>query len=312
MKVQERRHNSAFAFAVTLLAAGSALSSIRQSQADELDERRKKLETMSAEDKDALLRKKERFDRLSAAEQQRMRTLHAAIESHHDGDRLKAVLARYNEWLKSLPTAERTRLLGLPAQERIKQIKVHQQQQVRKTYGLLAENQTPPGDLGQLFLWANAYVRRHEREILAGLPQQYREQFQRADPRRRQRMLLSAAIGLMGRRRPGQRMPLPTAEEMEQLKHALSPQAKRILENESDAARRIMLVQRWLQVAMLARLVPPIENDELQRFFDEDLNDTEREKLDQLSPDQRQRQLRRLYFMRNRTGRGGVEPRARE
>lgn len=313
MKLQERRNkNVAFALAVTLLVAGSVLFSVSQSLADELDDRLKKLTTMSAEEKDALIRKKERFDRLSAPEQQRMRTLHEAIENHQEGNRLKAVLTRYNEWLKTLPTADRTRLLGLPADERIKQIKLLQQQQVQKNYGLLGENQTPPGDLGKLFRWANAYVRRHEREILAGLPQQYREQYLRADPRRRQRMLLFAAIGLMGRRRSGQRMPQPTAEEMEQLNDALSPQAKKILEHESDAARRIILVQRWLQVALLARLAPPISIDELQRFFNDDLNDTERERLDQLSPDQRQRQLRRLYYMRNRPGRGDMEQRLRE
>lgn len=301
----------AIAFAASAFVAAGVPNLAARAEADELQMRRQRLEAMSAEEKDALRRKKERFERLPEAEQQRMRELHAALANHENGDKLKDVLARYNQWLKTLPSAERAKLLGLPADERIEQIKLLRQQQVNKTYGLLGEKQEPPGDLVKLFLWANMFVRRHEREILAELPPQYREQIALADPRRRQRMLLSAVIGLMGRR-PSQRLPQPSVQEMEQLKDALSPQAKKMLENEPDAARRIMMVQRWLQVAVFARLLPPIEDGALRRFFNEELTDVEREKFDQLSPDQRQRQLRRLYYMRNRTGRGGMEPRLRE
>ena len=309
MKVHEHKRRSlAVVFAAATLLSASVSNLVERIQADELEQRRQQLDAMSAEEKDALRRKKQRFDRLPEAEQQRMRELHSTISSHENGDKLIDVLVRYNEWLKTLPSAERAKLLGLPADKRIEQIKLLRQQQVSKTYGLLGNKQEPPGDLAKLFLWVNMFVRRHESEIVAGLPKQVREQVALADPRRRQRMLLSAAIGLMGRR-PGQRMPQPSFQEMAQLKDALSPQAKRILENEPDATRRIMMVQRWLQAAVLARQLPPIEDGELRRFFNEDLTDVEREKLDQLSQDQRQRQLRRLYYMRNRVGRGDFKPR---
>lgn len=297
------------AVASSLLVA-TALPSSGRLLADELDDRRQRLEEMTAEEKAALLRKKERFDRLSQAERQRMRDLHASIESRQDSERLRTVLERYNEWLKTLPTVERSKLLGLPAEERIKRIKSLRQEQLRKTFGLWGSRQEPPGDVKRLFDWANSYVDNHRSEILDGLPPQDRLRLRHADPKRQQRILLFRTIGGVGRR-PGQRMPMPSAEELEQLKKALSPQARELLENELNAMRRVALVQRWLQVSVMSRLLPPVDDEEL-RALEDSLSDAEREKLDQLSPNQRWMQLRRLYYMRNRPDRDARQRRMRE
>jgi len=295
---------------VSFLLVATALTSPGRLLADELDDRRQRLEAMTAEEKAALLRKKERFDRLSQAERQRMRDLHASIESRPDSERLRTVLERYNEWLKELPTVERAKLLGLPVEERIQRIKSLRQEQLRKTFGLFGSRQEPPGDVKRLFEWANSYVENHRSEILEGLPPQDRLRLRHADPKRQQRILLFRTIGGVGRR-PGQRMPMPSAEELEQLKETLSPQARDLLENEPNAMRRVALVQRWLQVSVMSRLLPPVDDEEL-RALEDSLSDAEREKLDQLSPNQRWMQLRRLYYMRNRPDRDARQRRMRE
>ena len=196
---------------------------------------------MSAAEKDALLRKKQRFDRLTDEEQQRMRRLHTAINSHQESERLKQVLASYNQWLKTLTASERAKLLGLPADERIEQIKKLRQQQQGRTFGLLGDRSGPPGDIELLFQWAVRFVQRHDRELLANLPVAFREQIVRADPRRRQRMLLFAMIGLFGRRHPRQELPLPDQDELRRLSEALSQKARQILANEEDLQWRAVI-----------------------------------------------------------------------
>lgn len=270
-----------------------------RADADELSERRARLDGMSAEEKKELLRKKQRFDRLSPDEQARMRSLHVAISQHENADRLRSVLERYNQWLKTLPESERAKLLGMPADQRIMHIKRLRQQQERKTFGLLGDRLAgPPGDVEKLFRWASEFVEHHESELLLGLPPAYRQQVLRADARRRHRMLMFSMIGLLGRRRSGQPLPQPDAGEIRKLSEALSPRAKQFLLNETDSARRTAIVYRWLQAAVVAKLLPPIQKDELRRFYEKELKDYEKAKLDEMPADEAQRQLRRLYYQR--------------
>ncbi len=95
-------------------------------------ERRERIENMSPAEKAELLRQKERFDGLDAAEQERLVELHRQIEAHPESDKLRGVMERYYQWLQTLRPYERDELRRLPPEERIARIKELRQHQGKR------------------------------------------------------------------------------------------------------------------------------------------------------------------------------------
>lgn len=284
-----------------LLAAGllPALAALAE---ETLEQGRQRLEQMRAngqfDELDQLRRKQERFGNLPPEEQQRIRELHASIASRPDADRLYGVLHRYNEWLKTLTSEQRAELDGLPIDRRIARIKELQQQQEIRNFGLLGDSKLSPEDYPRLLAWLEGFVRRHAQEIVGSLPPEYQTRFRQIeDPRKQTQMLMI----VMARRRPGQTgqlSPQPTREDVKLLLESLSDEAKTVFESAPDTRRKTVLVQRWVQAAVIAKMAPAVSADQLKTFFDQELTKEEREELDRLPPEHRERQLRQKYYAR--------------
>ncbi len=260
---------------------------------DTLEERRQRLLQLAEENPaklEDLQRKRERFEKLSAEEQARLRRMHEQLNAAPDADRLKRLLAAYTDWLKTLTAAERTELKQLSGDQRIARIRELKQKQEAQNFGW--DTQLPPQDFATIFTWVVRYVARHEDEILARLPRQLDEQLRKAPPVRRHRMLLVALV----RRQGGFEAPMPDAEEIRELQSQLSPKAQEILAAETDPRRKANLVRRWIQAAVQARLVPHLTDEKLQTFFETKLTQQQRDGLDRLPAEQRNQQLRRLYY----------------
>ncbi|MEI8376530.1 MAG: hypothetical protein WCJ35_27245 [Planctomycetota bacterium] len=76
-----------------------------------LSQRRRRVEKMSAEQLDELLRDEQQFRALSPQEQQRIRDLHDRIETASDRDMLRATMNRYDKWFETQPPFRRAMLL---------------------------------------------------------------------------------------------------------------------------------------------------------------------------------------------------------
>ncbi len=113
------------------------------SHGETLSEREQRLRAMSKDDKEKLRRNSERFYGLSPREQNRFRQLHDQIVSHDKAKELHGILERYTDWLKTLSSVERAKLLGMPVKDRIATIKQLQQNRERDRLGLFGESQLP-------------------------------------------------------------------------------------------------------------------------------------------------------------------------
>src|SRR5687767_6902602 len=81
----------------------------RRLLADEgYQERVERLQKMSPEEKEDLQRKKKRFDELPEAEKDRLRELYAAITIDPQSEALSETIRRYNRWLATLSSAQRS------------------------------------------------------------------------------------------------------------------------------------------------------------------------------------------------------------
>ena len=63
----------------------------------ELEQRRQQLEALSPSEKRDLIAKKERFDRLSREEQERLRKLDEQLQEHPESEEMQQVLQRYGQ-----------------------------------------------------------------------------------------------------------------------------------------------------------------------------------------------------------------------
>jgi hypothetical protein len=278
-------------FLLTLLVAAPLAVATAD---DSFDADRQRLENMPAEEKEELLRKKERFDRLSPEEQDRLRQLHSQISSDPQSQRLHELMVRYTEWLKTLSSGQRAELLALPAEQRVARIQALIKEQETQRFGRLVEGQLPPQDLEVIYKWLERYVEAHEAELLQKMPPEIADRFrQMDDPEKRRRALIFS----LQFRRPSDDFAPAQPEEINQLVNQLSAEAKRILkEAQSNPERRASLVAQWSRAAAFSKFRQPVEKNELERFVTTELSAADRERLEGLPPDRMHSELQRLYY----------------
>jgi hypothetical protein len=250
---------------------------------------RQRAKSLTPVEKAQLQRQKERFDQLTPEARQRMRQVHASVMADPNSDQLLQLMAQYGQWLQGLRPGVRAQLQELPPDERLVEIeRIKREQDARRFHW--AAQKTRQADFFAIMEWLREYVERHEKEIVKGLSEEERRQWDRSPWGRRQIVM--------------QRGPLPTDEEIDQLAERLSPEARKELTSEEDRRRQFELVDGWMQAAFVAsRRGPHVSDEELGRFFQQ-LDKETREKLTGLSPEELQSRLRWEYA-RQHGGRGG-------
>lgn len=264
------------------------------------------LEQLSEADKVELAKKRERFERLSVDEQQRYREFHRQLENHPDAERLIRILENYSTFLQSLTSIERAKLADLPLDERIAEVQTLKQRQDWRAFNRLAEQSVTPKDLAALFEWIGQVALAHEPQVQDAFFSMNPE----FDPARLPKQSIDKArfwswfiIGQLGE----DTLKIPTDAEIDELGLRLSTSAQEFLNLATDREEKLSRLRGWLFVGWMSRRRNSISEEELERFFNEQLNEEERQTLDQKSPEDRLDLLREMYVRRrmNRGGRGG-------
>ena len=129
---------------------------------------------MSDAEKTAFLSKKRRFDDLPKEEQERLRRLYTDLQADPDHRRLFEVLRRYGEWLKTLPPGERAKLLSLPTDQRVQEIKEIQRTREAQRFKMMVDGRLGRDDMRAILQWIDQYTQAHEAELLADVPKGFR------------------------------------------------------------------------------------------------------------------------------------------
>lgn len=147
-----------------------------------------------------------------------------------------------------------------------------------------------PDDRAVIVKWMEEYVLAHEEQILERLPH-WQQRWDSFPPTHRLNMLIFAATAI----RPVRELLVPTEEEMNQMKKQLSGSARQELNRAEKEGRLAELAERWLRAAMLSRHAPPeVSREELQQFYSE-LDQRQREYLENMSAERMEQELTRLY-----------------
>ncbi|MDP6444045.1 MAG: hypothetical protein QGG36_01450 [Pirellulaceae bacterium] len=274
---------------------------------------RDRVAALSPSELKELQRKRTRFSQLDVVEQERLRDLHAALRSHEKSTQLQSVLNRYSAWLKTLPAGQRAELLGLPMTERVERIKSIMAEQEESRFERLAASQLNSSDHRVMMSWMREFVTSHSEKLTLLLPEEVRSRLSAISDGQRRAVLYST----LGRNDDALEI-IRQHVDIDELSQKLSEKARGTLRAETDPLRRAAIIRNWSRAAAMsgfygARSMPEVSDEELTRFYKEELNDNSREYLNSLPAEKMKRELKRWYvFRKNRPSfgagrRGGGE-----
>lgn len=310
---------------LAVLSAGGWYGPAWVRAADETyDQRVARLAQMTPEEREELRKKKERFDALSPAEQQRLRSLHAAIVAEPDHEELTSTMMRYSRWLATLDPTDRYKLLDIKdPQEKIARIKELLQQQEERRFRQYFAN-LPEEDRKAIYQWVGEFVLAHAERIRAQLPEGIAQRLEHApDDEARRRELFMA----WQRWRREFDLPAPGPDDYAALLKRFSPETQKQIEAaaqataaaEPPAARdpgqarerlrelQIRRVEDLVRTALYSRFFPQVSQQELLKFYQAmKPDDPRRRLLEGKEGEELHRELQRMYnWERSGWTRGG-------
>ena len=266
----------------------------------------KSIQDMTADEKQQLSRKKERFYWLAPEKQQQMRKIQQTIAADSDGSDLHRVLVRHHEWLKTLSPGVRAELLDLAPDERIMQIGMIQvQQESRRLRELAADTPLTQQDIKGIRAWLDRLAQRHRPQFKERLRNEGRRRDRAAtldDPRQRRWFMIRRFLRPWKEGKPAPL--LNEAADIDLFRGRLSAKARDALDMVADPEEKRILMYTWVRAAFFFGKMPKVSNAELEAFA-KTLSQRERQDLEGLPDRQLFERLRwRYYKQRNDQPRG--------
>ena len=264
--------------------------------------RQQRLTAMPASEKLELERKKERFERMTAEQQDGLRQLHETVQQDPQSERLQQIMLRYNEWLKTLAAGQRAELLSLPPEERVERIRDTRLRQEEQLFIQMTALELQPDEVRMIYDWLHEFVQRHEAKIMAGIPEHDHDRLRGwlenvTEPERR------SVIKYGFYRRYNEEDALrPDDNDIKQLGEKLrSPKAREALTGTTlPHEEKLDVIHGWMRAAFVSRMRPEgVSEEELSTFY-EGLQPAEKDYLESLPSEQMRRQLQRMYYFKSR------------
>ena len=261
------------------------------------------IEQITDSQKRQLLEKKRLFYQLDNSEQQRLRDLHQQLQLAADRELLVEVMNRYSQWMRSLPNGQRVEVLSLPLEERVEAIRQIQQEQEERRLEVLSSTRLDLDDSRVISRWLDSLLAKHGKQLRESFPRMLAEMrpTQRAwltrmpDSRQRDRMLAAYLVIQVSRLDPPVTTTIPIASELEQLVGLLSSRGQQTYEAVESELERQQLLARWIFAAAF-RSLRTVSEEELIRFYLEDLSAEDRDDVDHFSGDKFRGRLNFFYI----------------
>ena len=272
-------------------------------------QRREHVEKMSPTDMEELAQAEERFTGLDGERQQRLRALHAAMESDADAGHLRHIVQRYCDWAKGLSYSSRAELAELAPSDRIEWIKKWFKEESTREGGRRLGGK----DVEVFWKWMNQCEAEHQAQFLETRPETGQKRLAESGPQMRHLAFIQTVW--LAQPPAGGKPPMITDNDLARLLAELSPEMRNRLQTLTPP-------EQWRTVASCARQVlrrqatarsmrGPLSKDDDERLADffEQLPTDERDRLLNLPGEEMQRALVQLYVRQTRAPEGaGVRP----
>lgn len=251
-----------------------------------------RLAALSPVEKDRLRRNYDRFAQLDRAEQKAALTLESELTADPRQAELRAVMRDYYQWLTTLTAGQRAELARLATDQRVARIRELRAAQARDAEKL--------ADRLAIVRWID------QKTLERLMTAEERKKAEQAPPMDRRLMVLREM------RRGGLPELLDHLEptDFTELRAQLSPRLDRELDAKPDRRQRWELIAKetgswmrsWGEGGSLGLFSPEEQAENqaaLKEFFENKLDDAERDRLLSLPPDEMERELRKAYLFKN-------------
>jgi hypothetical protein len=271
----------------------------RSGSLDTLEERRAYLAKMSPQEKEELRSKFEMFEALSPEKQDRLRKFDEELNRDPNEDRLRRVMGRFADWLKTLLTTERGELLNKTSSTaRIQQIRSLRHGQEAR---LAAFTGASKPDVAAIHAWMEKFAKDHEEELIKTAGQRMQKELSAATGPRRMQLLTFVAwrhwrTDPTGKPAEVGKTINASEKELEDLKGKLSEAARqKLLAEPGQPSDNIKQLVRTVALAnsfnRRAGARSNVSADDLRKVFEE-LPPSDRDRLLGLPREEMDRELR--------------------
>lgn len=289
-----------------------------------LAERRERVENMAPNEKQQIQRRLNRFQGLDLSEQNRLRQLNEDLEQAPDAPRLRQVMQRYYEWLKTLTPYQRIELSQLPPEKRIERIKSLMQfqalrpptpQETRRAEAIKKaveqqakkfEGELQAQDVAALFDWLAEVSERSAPRFLEHLPEPLSEAFGQQlenvkDPQRRR--LIFVWLWMQWQKANPDKLPPLGNKDLAALRNKFSAATQERLASKPPP-EQWRIIGDWIsllpQERLAQRRADELITEETERklamFFEHVLTDEEKDRLLAMPSDKMFRELWQEYI----------------
>ncbi len=250
------------------------------------------IDQLGTAESQTLLHKKERFDALSSEVKTQMRQTHQQLCTQPNAAQLYDVMVNYRNWLATLPAATRAELLDAPPEKRIEMIKQIKNQETQEWIARKENLGLQPKDARYIPQFIAAYVVQHWDQLVSGTDSPPLNGWTQKGGRNSKRQLMRLWFSAVRSQQP---LPPISKKEARRLTSHLSETAKTVWD-ETEPDDRMQLVRKWAQISFRqyrGELMPP---EEIENFYLR-LSPEQKDQLNQLPPEDMQKQLRQLYLL---------------
>ena len=283
-------------------------------------EREERIKSMNAVELEELRNKLRRFELLSPEDRQRVESLHAQLQSHDNREELQRVMEAYYKWLLTLDEDERRSIQTTTSKDRIDLVKQIRREKQYELFKITEDSSLSQDDIEKLFDWTNRFAIKHRNEVVAALEaiednkdvRDYLEQRQRyirnwirrrgrgqdddAQLRDEASKWIAPFVMLqLNQHNQVAITELITDEDIQDLRSQFSEKARAELESSEFIEDQRDMVRGWMIRVIKVKNEPnryDYSQEEMHRFYNEQLTPEERADLDKLGQEEFTRELR--------------------
>jgi hypothetical protein len=254
----------------------------------QVDLRDEWLGELSQAERTDLRAKYNRFRELPPEERRRLRSLHEQISTATDAAELQRAMFVYHEWLRDLPPARQFELRHMPTEDRVRTVRQWASDMRDDALFTLSEDEL------------KRFVRKMREPLSELMRSAAKDLLESPDPRRGNRFPAPMGPGLQGVLARQFATGVARPGKFQSALIDAIPQRTRDAFEQLPPREKVERVMTWVRQA--ESLQGEVTQEELERFFAEELDPETRAELLSLPPGEMQQTLRRLY--RRQPGRG--------
>lgn len=274
-----------------------------------IQDRNDRLSRMSDEQLEELFEKKRKFEALPEKQRATLSEFHKQLSNEPNRRKLVEMLGSYYDWLRVLGASQRVAVLDSPHQgrQRLRLIGRMARRQASEAFGTFGSTKLPLDDAVRFYQWYEFSIRFYEPEIRERTGEVLaRIRDQKGLPTndmvivRIQSGPIEQLVEFLMRNdrdRIGDILCYQTSQDkigIDDLREIVSEKARVIIDDAKVDRRELVL--KWIEAANLARF--PIKEETLRAFYAE-LNQEQRDMLDNQRPDDWYIKLTRMYWETN-------------